>query len=121
MGVSGLANDWMFGSNSLRTVMRRSLVRGHSNGDPFSTEYGAVMRRSIDTAASLQAALAQVSVPALSTTGVALGAAAPVTLANDGLAREAYLLDALDEQERAVLDRALAKLLERAHTLQQQG
>jgi len=37
------------------------------------------------------------------------------------LAREAYLLDALDEQERAVLDRALAKLLERARTLQQQG
>lgn len=37
------------------------------------------------------------------------------------LAREAYLLDALDEQERAVLDRALAKLLQRARALQQQG
>jgi DNA-binding MarR family transcriptional regulator len=37
------------------------------------------------------------------------------------LAREAYLLEALDEQERAVLDRALAKLLQRARALQQQG
>ena len=37
------------------------------------------------------------------------------------LAREAYLLEALDEQERAVLDRALTKLLERARALQQQG
>ncbi|MFT3817809.1 MAG: MarR family transcriptional regulator [Rubrivivax sp.] len=37
------------------------------------------------------------------------------------LAREAYLLDALDDEERAVLDRALAKLLQRARSLQQQG
>ena len=37
------------------------------------------------------------------------------------LAREAYLLEVLDEQERAVLDRALDKLLQRARALQQQG
>ena len=37
------------------------------------------------------------------------------------LAREAYLLEALDEQEREVLDRALSKLLQRARALQQQG
>lgn len=37
------------------------------------------------------------------------------------LAREAYLLDVLDAQERAVLDRALDKLLQRARALQQQG
>lgn len=37
------------------------------------------------------------------------------------LAREAYLLEALDPEERAVLDLALAKLLDRARTLQQQG
>lgn len=37
------------------------------------------------------------------------------------LAREAYLLEALDADERAVLDRALGKLLQRAHALQQQG
>lgn len=37
------------------------------------------------------------------------------------LAREAYLLDALDADERAVLDRALTKLLQRARQLQQQG
>lgn len=37
------------------------------------------------------------------------------------LAREAYLLDALDADERAVLDRALGKLLQRARALQQQG
>lgn len=37
------------------------------------------------------------------------------------LAREAFLLESLDEQERAVLGRALDKLLQRARTLQQQG
>lgn len=37
------------------------------------------------------------------------------------LAREAYLLEVLDAQERAVLDRALDKLLQRARALQQQG
>lgn len=37
------------------------------------------------------------------------------------LAREAYLLEALDADERAVLDRALGKLLQRARALQQQG
>lgn len=37
------------------------------------------------------------------------------------MAREAYLLEALDEEERAVLDRALGKLLQRARTLQTHG
>lgn len=37
------------------------------------------------------------------------------------LAREAYLLEALDDEERAVLDRALAKLLQRAKALQEVG
>lgn len=37
------------------------------------------------------------------------------------LAREAYLLEALDDEERAVLDRALGKLMQRARALQQQG
>lgn len=37
------------------------------------------------------------------------------------MAREAYLLEALDDEERAVLDRALAKLLQRARTLQTHG
>lgn len=37
------------------------------------------------------------------------------------MAREAYLLEALDEEERAVLDRALTKLLQRAKALQDYG
>jgi DNA-binding MarR family transcriptional regulator len=37
------------------------------------------------------------------------------------MAREAYLLEALDDEERAVLDRALAKLLHRAKALQDYG
>lgn len=37
------------------------------------------------------------------------------------MAREAYLLEALDDEERAVLDRALAKLLQRAKMLQEVG
>ena len=37
------------------------------------------------------------------------------------LAREAFLLEALDEEERAALDRALDKLVERAHQLERQG
>jgi uncharacterized protein (DUF1501 family) len=90
--VRGLTNSWTFGSTTLQSVLRRSLVRGHSRGDPFSAEYGAVMQRSIDTAAGLQAALQQVSVPALSGTGVSLGAAGPVVLANDPLARQLQLV-----------------------------
>ena len=57
VGVNGLSNNWMFGSNSLKPVLQRSLNRGGSTGDPFSAEYGKVMKRSIDTAASLTAAL----------------------------------------------------------------
>jgi DNA-binding MarR family transcriptional regulator len=37
------------------------------------------------------------------------------------LAREAFLLEALDEDERVALDRALDKLVERAHQLERQG
>lgn len=37
------------------------------------------------------------------------------------LAREAYLLEALDDEERALLERALDKLLQRAKTLQDYG
>jgi DNA-binding MarR family transcriptional regulator len=37
------------------------------------------------------------------------------------LAREAFLLEALDEDERAALDRALDKLVERARQLERQG
>jgi DNA-binding MarR family transcriptional regulator len=37
------------------------------------------------------------------------------------LAREAFLLEALDEAERAALDRALDKLVERARQLERQG
>jgi uncharacterized protein (DUF1501 family) len=92
VGVRGLANDWMFGSNTLQPCCGAAWCADTCNGDPFSTEYGAVMRRSIDTAASLQAALAQVNVPALPTTAVTLGAAGPVTLANDGLARQLRLV-----------------------------
>ncbi len=36
-------------------------------------------------------------------------------------AREAFLLDALDDEEREVLDRALAKLQARAEALERQG
>ena len=37
------------------------------------------------------------------------------------LAREAFLLDGLDAQERASLESALAKVLERARQLKEQG
>ncbi|MFO1327774.1 MAG: DUF1501 domain-containing protein [Rubrivivax sp.] len=92
VGVRGLSADWMFGSNSLKPVLQRSLVRGHSSGDPHSAEYATVMKRSIDTAADLQAALAQTSVPALGTTPITLGSAQAVTPANDGLSRQLHLV-----------------------------
>ena len=38
--VRGLTNGWTLGSSTLQPVLRRSLVRGHSRGDPFSAEYG---------------------------------------------------------------------------------
>lgn len=92
VGVRGLSADWMMGSKTLKPVLQRSLVRGHPGGDPFSAEYGAVMRRSIDTAAELQTALAAVSVPSLPTTPVTLGQAQAVTLSDDGLARQMHLV-----------------------------
>ena len=100
--VRGLTNGWTLGSSTLQPVLRRSLVRGHSRGDPFSAEYGAVMQRSIDTANGLQAALDQVAVPALPTTGVSLGAAGPVVLANDPLARQFQLVARLIGAGQAV-------------------
>lgn len=90
VGVRGLQAQWMFGSNSLRPVLARSLARG--TGEPFSDEYGAVMKRSLDTAATLQTALQGTSVAALPTTPVTLGAAPAITLANEGLARQLHLV-----------------------------
>lgn len=89
--VSGLAND-AFGASGSRAILARGIARGHASGEPFSAEYAKVMRRSIDTAAGLQSALAGISVPALSTTPVTLGAAPAVTLANEGLARQMQLV-----------------------------
>jgi uncharacterized protein (DUF1501 family) len=92
VGVRGLSAKWMFGSNRLQPILQRTLVRGHSGGDPFTAEYGAMTRRSIDTSAGLQWALDQISLPALSSTPVTLGAANPVTLANDSLAKQLHLV-----------------------------
>jgi uncharacterized protein (DUF1501 family) len=90
VGVRGLQASWMFGSNSLQPVLSRSLARGA--GDPFSGEYAAVMKRSLDTAATMQAALQRVAVPALPTTPVTLGAAPAIALANEALARQLHLV-----------------------------
>jgi uncharacterized protein (DUF1501 family) len=86
VGVRALSNSWTLGSNQMAGLLNRSLVSG--SGDAFSTEYAAVMRRSLDTTAALQAALAQGSVAPLSTTGVTLGNSGNIVLANDGLAKQ---------------------------------
>ena len=90
VNVRGLSNNWTLGSNSLRPILERVVTRG--GGDPFSGEYGVVMRRSIDTATTLKNALAQVTVPDLPTVPVTLGSAGAVTLSNDSLARQLRLV-----------------------------
>jgi uncharacterized protein (DUF1501 family) len=90
VGVRGLQADWMFGSQTLKPVLARSLARGA--GEPFSGEYAAVMKRSLDTASMLQAALQRVSVPALPTAAITLGAAPAITLAGEGLAKQLQLV-----------------------------
>ncbi|MFN7694897.1 MAG: DUF1501 domain-containing protein [Burkholderiales bacterium] len=86
VGVRALRNSWTMGSTQLAGVLNRSLVG--TTGDAYSTEYATVMRRSLDTTAALQAALAQGSVAALPTTGVTLGNSGNIVLANEGLARQ---------------------------------
>ncbi len=95
VGVRGLSNSWTLGSSQLAGVLRRTLVGAGS--DPYSAEYAAVMRRSLDTSAALQAALAQTQTAALPTTPVQLGAANAVTLANDGLAKQLRMVARLVE------------------------
>jgi uncharacterized protein (DUF1501 family) len=90
VNVRGLNNNWTLGSNSLRPILQRVVTRGA--GDPHSGEYGVVMRRSIDTAATLTNAMAQVTVPDLSTTPITLGNAGAVTLSNLDLARQLRLV-----------------------------
>lgn len=90
VNVRGLSNNWTLGSNSLRPILERVVTRG--GGDPFSGEYGVVMRRSIDTATTLKNALAQATVPDLPTVPVTLGSAGAVTLSNDSLARQLRLV-----------------------------
>jgi uncharacterized protein (DUF1501 family) len=90
VNVRGLTNNWTLGSNTLRPILERVVTRGA--GDPFSGEYGVVMRRSIDTATTLKNALAQVTVPDLPTVPVTLGNAGAVTLSNDSLARQLRLV-----------------------------
>lgn len=90
VAVKGLSASWMFGSNALKPILQRVITRGGQSD--FDTEYGRVMQRSIDTAATLQTALAGVSVPELSTTAVTLGAAPAITPANESLARQLRLV-----------------------------
>ena len=95
VAVRGLNNSWTFGSSQLAGVLRRSLVAGA--GDAYSSEYAQVMQRSLDTTATLQAALAQTQAAALPTTAVQLGNANPVLLANDGLAKQLRMVARLIE------------------------
>ncbi|MCA0240451.1 MAG: DUF1501 domain-containing protein [Proteobacteria bacterium] len=90
VAVKGLSANWMFGSNTLKPILQRVVTRGGQSD--FDSEYGRVMQRSIDTAATLQTALSAVSVPALATTAVTLGAAPAITPANESLAKQLRLV-----------------------------
>jgi uncharacterized protein (DUF1501 family) len=86
VSVRALGAGWVFGSNQMSSVLRGTLTG--SGNDHYSKAYASVMRRSLDTTATLQAALMQTSVAPLSTRPTAFGASGNITLSNDGLAKQ---------------------------------
>jgi len=89
VSIRGLTASSIFGSSQLKPVLARVVQRGSGN---FGSEYATVTKRSLETAAVLTQALAGTAVPALPSTPVTLGNANPITLANEGLARQLRLV-----------------------------
>jgi uncharacterized protein (DUF1501 family) len=100
VAVKAIANPWLQGSNTAVSALRRVLQRG--GADPLQSEYARVMQRSVDTSATLQAALAGASVPALPT--------APLTLPGGGTL-------ALDQEPLAHQLRVVAQMAQAAPSL----
>ncbi|MCR5866796.1 DUF1501 domain-containing protein [Aquincola sp. J276] len=86
VAVRGAGAQSIFYSSSAPAVLRRSMqLEGNT---PYQAEYAKVMRRSVESAAQLRAAMANVSVPALPSAGIAVNAGTSISLSSDRLARQ---------------------------------
>ncbi|PXW97964.1 uncharacterized protein (DUF1501 family) [Sphaerotilus hippei] len=86
VGVNHLTRGWGLESNSASPVLRTVLQTSGSN--VFQSEYARVMRRSLETAATLRTALSSTAVPALPTSAIALPSGGTLNLSQDDLARQ---------------------------------
>jgi uncharacterized protein (DUF1501 family) len=84
--VNALAKSSVFGSASAVAALRRTLQA--TGSDDFQAEYTRVMQRSLDTSATLQAAIASTAVLALPTAPIALPAGGALALDKDALAQQ---------------------------------
>jgi uncharacterized protein (DUF1501 family) len=84
--VPSLSGSSIFGSSGAPAALQRTLASVGTTS--LQSEYTRVMKRGIDTSMVMQSALAGVSVPAIPTTPIVLGAGGTITLNNDGLARQ---------------------------------
>lgn len=86
VAVNAVASPWLQGSNTAVGALRRVLQRG--GAEPFQSEYARVMQRSMDTSATLQAALAGVPAPPWPTAPITLPAGGTLALDQEPLARQ---------------------------------
>lgn len=84
--VRALTDRRTLGSTSVAAPLSRTLTRTGTN--VMQSEYARVMKRSLDTASTLQAALAGTAVPALPTTPIVLPNGTTLNLSSDSLARQ---------------------------------
>jgi uncharacterized protein (DUF1501 family) len=86
VSVAALGKNWVNGSTTVAGALRRAIQA--SGGNEFQSEYTRVMQRSLDTSATLQAAMAATPVAALPTAPIALPAGGTLALDKDNLAQQ---------------------------------
>lgn len=64
IGIDALPRSWVLGSSSFRPVLQRTLNASGDNA--FQAEYARILRRSMDTTATLRSALNGTNIPPLS-------------------------------------------------------
>lgn len=75
INVEAIRRSWLLGSNSAAPVLERAVRSAGAN--EFQAEYARIVKRSLDTSATLRDAIAGTAIPAL-----------PTALAADSLARQ---------------------------------
>jgi uncharacterized protein (DUF1501 family) len=86
VSVGALGSSWVHGSGTASAALKRVLQT--SGGNVFQAEYTKVMQRSLDTSATLAAALGRGAVPALPSAPITLPSGAMLALDKDALARQ---------------------------------